>query len=182
MIKNLFSLIAAVITAFALSYSLNDDPLANFKFQTGIYNASDEEKAVEYTLNEFNRHFATLFNAGGDLRPLNYIPAENLIKRRIVQEINEWRKNDKVLVYDKDVFEIEEIEFHSPVKAVAIATEVWFLNVQSRQKRHEKSGVKASPIKVRYILEKHAGRWKVVEFEVFGRDDTIPPYLQKGGF
>ena len=159
MIKNLVSLTAAVITAFAVSYFLNNDPLVNFRFHAGIYNTADEEKAVEKTLNEFNRHFATLFNAGGDLSALNFIPAANLIKRRIVQEINEWARNDKVLVYDKDVFEIDEIELYSPVKAVAIATEVWFLNVQSRQKRHEKSGVKASPIKVRYILEKHNGRW-----------------------
>ncbi len=180
MIKNIVSFIAAVITALALSYSFNEDPLVNFKFHTGLYNTAEEEKAVENTLKLFNKNFATLFNTGGDLQSLNYIPAENLIKRRIVQEVNEWTRNNKVLVYDKDVFELEDVELLSPQRATAVAKEVWFLNVQNRKNRSEKSGVKANSIRVRYILGKQDNRWKIIEFEVFGKDDSIPP-VQPGG-
>ncbi len=179
MIKNIVSLIAAVITALALSYYFNKDSLVNFKFHTGMYNTEEEKKAVENTLKLFNKNLATLFNTGGDLQSLNYIPAENLIKRRNVQEINEWTRNNKVLVYDKDGFEIEDIELLSRQGATAVSKEVWFLNVQNRQNRSEKSGVKANSIRVRYILGKQDNRWKIIEFEVFGKDDTIPP-LREG--
>jgi hypothetical protein len=178
--KNILSSIAAVLTALALSFVLNDDSLDNLKFHTGLYNTAEEEKVIEMTLKQFNKHFATLFNTGGDLQSLNYIPAENLVKRRIVQEINEWSSNNEVLVYDRDVFEIEDIEFYSPERAVVTAEEVWFLNVQNREKRYKKSGVKASPIRVRYILVKHDDRWKVSEFEVYGKDDPVPPLRREG--
>jgi hypothetical protein len=178
--KNIISFIAAVMTALALSYFFNEDPLDNLKFHTGLYNTAEEKKVIEMTLKQFNKHFATLFNTGGELQSLNYIPAANLVKRRIVQELNEWSSNNQVLVYDRDVFEIKNIEILSPKRAVVMANEVWFLNVQNREKRHEKSGVKANPIKVRYILGKHDDRWKVIELEVYGKDDSIPPLRTEG--
>lgn len=136
-----------------------------------------EEKAIEDTLKLFNRHFATFFNTGGRLEGLNEFPAANLIKRRIFQDINKWNKENSVLVYDKDLFEIISLEILAPIRAVAVAKEVWFLNVKDRETRKNLSAVKANPIKIRYILKKIDGSWRVIEYEVFGKDDDIPPLI-----
>jgi len=132
------------------------------------------EKEVGDTLNLFNRNFATFFNTGGNLAGLNEFPAANMIKRRIFQEINEWKKKNQLLVYDKDSFEIENITLLNTVTAVAVANEVWFLNVQEKDTRKKLSPVKANPIQVRYFLKKRDGMWGVVEYEVFGSKDDIP--------
>lgn len=178
--KNIIAFAAAVITAFAIAYSAHRDPLDHFTFRIGLYDTAEDEKAVEDTIKLFNKHFAALFNTGGDLSSLNYIPADNLIKRRIVQEINEWTSHDQILVYDKDVADIQGIEFLSPGRSVAVTREVWFLNVQNRQKRSEKSGVKANEIRVRYILQKIDRHWRIIECEVFGKDDPIPSLRTEG--
>ncbi len=175
MVKNIVSIICGVILALMLSFFTNNNALVNLRFHLGLYDTTAEEKQVEDTLKLFNRNFATLFNTGGDLSvALNEFPAANMIKRRVVQEINDWAGNNKVLVYDKDVFELEKIHLLSPGRALAVAREVWFLNVQNRDTRREKSGVKASPIRVRYLLKKIGNKWGVIEYEVFGKDDTVP--------
>ncbi len=175
MVKNIVSIICGVTLALMLSFFANSNALMNLRFHLGLYDIPAEEKQVEDTLKLFNRNFATLFNTGGDLSvALNEFPAANMIKRRVVQEINDWAGNNKVLVYDKDVFEIETIILLSPGRALAVTREVWFLNVQNRENRREKSGVKASPIRVRYFLKKIDSKWRVIEYEVFGKDDDIP--------
>lgn len=175
MIKNILSISCGILLALSASFFATDNAAENLRFHLGVYDTAADEKQVENTLKLFNRNFATLFNTGGDLSAaLNEFPAANMIKRRVVQEINDWARQDKVLVYDKDVFEIEKIDLLSPARAVVIAREVWFLNVQNRLARHKKSGVKASPIRVRYLLKKIDNKWGVIEYEVFGKDDTIP--------
>ncbi len=175
MVKNIVSIICGVILALILSFFANHNALMNLRFHLGLYDTPTEEKKIEATLKLFNRNFATLFNTGGNLAlSLNEFPAANMIKRRVVQEINDWAGNNKVLVYDKDVFELEKIDLISPERAMAVSREVWFLNVQNRKNRSEKSGVKANPIRVRYLLKKIDNKWLVIEYEVFGKDDDIP--------
>ncbi len=179
--KIIASIICGIALALTVSFFLNRDGLIHLRFQLGLYDKAAVEKSVEDTLKLFNKNFATLFNTGGNMSlALNAFPAENMIKRRVVQEISDWNKDNRILVYDKDVFEMEETVLLSPNRAAAVAREVWFLNVQNRQNRREKSGVKASPIRVRYYLEKVNNRWMVMEFEVFGNDDAVPP-MRKGG-
>jgi len=173
MIKNIISIIAGIITAFAISYSTNEDALKNFRFNAGLYDTKYEEKALENTLKLFNKQFAVLFSTS-DVGELKHMPAANLVRRRIVQEIRNWAINDQVLIYDKDFFEIEKIELLSPKRAVVVANEVWFMNVKSRKKRYEKSGDRINQIKVRYILRKMGKRWEVIEYEVYGPDDSLP--------
>jgi len=80
------------------------------------------------------------------------------------------------------VFELESVDLVSPVSAAAVAREVWFLTIQDRDTRKSlMSGVKANPIRVRYLMRKEEGTWRVIEYEVFGPDDTIPE-LQKVRF
>lgn len=175
--KNIVSLIAGIILAFTVSLFIHKNGINNLFFHMGVYDMPGEEKAIEDTLKLFNRHFATFFNTGGRLEGLNEFPAANLIKRRIFQDINKWNKENSVLVYDKDLFEIISLEILAPIRAVAVAKEVWFLNVKDRETRKNLSAVKANPIKIRYILKKIDGSWRVIEYEVFGKDDDIPPLI-----
>ena len=172
---NLVSGAAGIILALCVSFISHEQGLRNLGFHVGIYENEKEEKKIEETLRLFNRNFASFFNTGGSLAGLNEFPAANMIKRRIFQEINDWKKNNQIIVYDRDVFELESIDLMSPVNAVAIAREVWFLNVQDRETRKSLSrGVKANPVRIRYLMKKDGDNWRVLEYEVFGVDDDIP--------
>jgi hypothetical protein len=177
--KIIISIVAGIILALLVSFVSHENSLDNFKFKMRMYDRASEEKAIEETLNLFNKLFASFFNTAGSLTGLNEFPAANMIKRRIFQEISEWKKKSNVIVYDKDDFEIESIDILNPFRAIAVANEVWFLNVQEIQSRKKLSGVKANPIKTRYVLQKIDNRWRVVEYEVYGKNDTIPPFLME---
>jgi hypothetical protein len=172
--KIIISGAAGIILALSVSLFSHEEGLLNLRFHLGIYDSAKIKKELRDTLNLFNRNFATFFNTGGNLAGLNEFPAANMIKRRIFQEINEWKKKNQLLVYDKDTFEIVNIHLVNPVTAVTVAKEVWFLNVQERDTRKKLSSVKANPIQVRYILKRLKGNWGVIEFEVFGSKDEIP--------
>jgi hypothetical protein len=172
--KIIFAVLAGIILSSSVSLLSHENSLESVGFHLGFYKKALEEQAVEETLKLFNKHFATFFNTGGNLEGLNEFPASNLIKRRIFQEINEWKKKNQLLVYDKDSFEIEDITLFNSVTAIAVAKEVWFLNVQERDTRKKLSPVKANPIRVRYLLKKLKGMWGVVEYEVFSNEDDIP--------
>ena len=166
---------AGIILAFCVSLFSHEQGLRNLSFHLGMYDSQKEEKEIENTLNLFNRNFASFFNTGGSLAGLNEFPAANMIKRRIFQEINDWKKINQVLVYDKDVFELENIDLLSPLSAVAVAREVWFLNIREEDMRKSPdAGVKANPIRIRYHMRRQGDGWRVIEYEVFGLDDDIP--------
>jgi len=173
--NKIYAVIVGVILASLTSFLTHENAFYNLRFHLGLYDRVSEEKDIEKTLRLFNRYFATFFSTGGSLEGLNEFPAANLIKRRIFQEINDWKKEGYLLVYDRDVFKIESVEMLDPISAVAIAKEVWFLNVQDLNTRRYVSPVKADPIRVRYFLEKIGKKWQVVEYEVFGAQDEIPP-------
>ena len=169
------AVIGGAILALAFSFFSHRDSIDNFIFSLGLYKAHEAEKDIERTLKIFNRNFSSFFNTGGRLEGLNEFPAANMIKRRVLQEVQDWNKSGRLLVYDKDSFELEGIEFLGPARAIAVAREVWFLNIQEKDTRRKLSPVKANQIRVRYIMKKVEGRWIVVEFEVFGLDDEIIP-------
>jgi hypothetical protein len=173
--KNILSLIAGIILAFSVSLFTHNNSLQNLYFNLG-FSRPAEEKAIEEILKLFNRHFATFFNSGGSTEFLDEFPSTNLIKRRIFQEINQWEKNNAVIVYDKDVFETKTIDFLDPVTAVAVTREVWFINVQDIDTRKYVSTLKANPIQVRYILKLVNESWLVIEYDVFDEYDDIPPF------
>lgn len=178
--KSIASGAAGMLLALMVSLFSHSEGLQNFKFQLGMYDEAIDEKAIAETLKLFNKHFATFFNTGGNLAGLNEFPAANMIKRRIFQEINKWTKDNQIIVYDKDVFEIETIDLLDPVSAVVLVKEVWFLSIQERETRKHLSPVKANPLRVRYFMKKTDGSWRVVEFEVFaGTDDITPVRIER---
>jgi hypothetical protein len=172
--KIILAVLAGIILSSSISFFSHENSLDNASFQFGLYKSTAEEKAIEETLKLFNKHFATFFNTGGRLQGLNEFPAANMLKRRIFQEINEWSKKNQVIVYDKDHFEIETIKMLSPLTAVAVAREIWFLNVQDRKTRKSLSQSKANPIVVRYLMKKIDDKWGVLEYEVFSEKDDMP--------
>ncbi len=174
--KIILPAITGVVLALALSFLSHSDSLTNFTSNVGLYDFSAEEKDIEKTLKQFNKYFASFFNTGGRLEGLNEFPAANMIKRRIFQEIAEWSRNNRIIVYDKDYFEVEHIDMPDAFSAVAVAKETWFLNVQERDTRKHVSDVKASPIRVRYFLKKVDNKWLVVEYEVFAESDDMPEF------
>jgi hypothetical protein len=172
--KSIGYIITGIFLALLTSVIIHPESIPNIRFNLGFHNQAADEKDIQETLRLFNKHFATFFNTGGKLAGLNEFPAANLIKRRIFQEINEWKKKNQILVYDKDSFEIEEITLLNPVNAIALTKEVWFLSIQEKDTRKKLSPVKANSIRVRYILNKINNKWGVFEYEVFGNEDDIP--------
>ncbi len=172
--KIILAVITGIILSSLISFFSHENSLENAGFHLGLYNRSVEEKAIEKTLKLFNKHFATFYNTSGNLRGLNEFPAANMVKRRIFQEINQWKKKNQVIVYDRDHFEIETVKMFSPLTAFAVAREVWFLKVQDSKTRKALSQSKANPIRVRYLMKKVDDKWGVLEYEVFSEKDDMP--------
>lgn len=162
--------VAAIIVAAAIS----GHPVHNLKFRLGLHDESAMKNGIEQALRQFNRDFATFFNAGGPTSILGTFPADNLIKRRIFQEIQYWDQKNIVIVYDKDAFKIEKITLSGPDRAVAIANEIWYISAQKADTRQPISTLKRSPERIRYFLKLVRGQWRVTEYEVYGETDSIP--------
>ncbi|HEY6872958.1 MAG TPA: hypothetical protein VI298_09560 [Geobacteraceae bacterium] len=164
----------AVVAAVVAAASVNEHAFYNLRFHLGLYSRDARKAEIEQTLRQFNRDFATFFNVGGPTSILPTFPADNLIKRRIFQEVRYWDGMNAVMVYDKDTFTIEKIELTRPDRAVVIAREVWYISAQDAVTRKTISTLKKSPERVRYILRLDHGKWRVMEFEIYGEKDAIP--------
>lgn len=175
----ILTVVAGILAALSLSFATSEQSLANFRFHAGLFDRTAARKNVEQTLKKFNVHFASFFNTGGMLEGLNEFPAENMVKRRVFQDINTLLSANTIMVYDKDQFKLKDVAFIDPLRAVAIADEVWFLSLHDAKTRARLSGVKASTIQVRYLLRKQEGGWRVVDFQVFAKDDAIPDLPSK---
>ncbi len=170
---------SAVVAALITSFISDPGWIEYIALKSGLYSADSERKAIEETVRRFNAYYGMFFSTGGDIRGLGRVPASNLVKRRIVQEINIWSSEGKVLVYDKDKFEVERIGLIKPWLSELIAREVWFLNLQDIQTRKWLTEVKANPIRVRYILIKIDRTWKIIDYEVYKLDEEIPPLFTR---
>lgn len=173
--KNVLSVIAGILVALAVSLATNPDGVNNALFRAGLIDPEASQEEITETINLFNAYFSSFFSTGGSLEGLGVFPAANLIKRWTVQEINTWKDEGKVLVYDKDRIEIESIELKGPRLAVAVTRELWFMSLQDLRTRERLSRVKANPIRVRYVLRKHGRGWRIEEYEVFDMKDQLPP-------
>jgi hypothetical protein len=102
-------------------------------------------------------------------------PAQNLIKRKIFLDIRLNQEAELVLVTDRDRSDVRHITFLDPDHAWAVVDEAWFMQYQNAATRRPVSGKKANFITVRYLLNKTGGKWLVTEYDVYGRNDRIPP-------
>ncbi|MBI4839247.1 MAG: hypothetical protein HY806_08955 [Nitrospirae bacterium] len=146
-----------------------------FRFKMGNYDIRGETASVKDAIKLFSASISGFYASGGNPAGLNMFPAEKLIKRRIFMDINYAKKAGQALVMDRDKSDIKQITFMDPVRAVAVVNESWFNEYQDYETRKKLSNKKANIITVRYFLKKMWSKWIVVEYEVFGRDDKIPP-------
>lgn len=150
-----------------------------FRHSLGLWDEKASRGELVATITAFNQYYAKFFDTGGDLDGLHLFPASNLLKRRMVQDINSWSEMGLVLVHDKFGLEVDSITILSPEKAVAVTSESWALMVRSRDGREAPRGTQSLNIRVRYILERKSGAWTVSDFDVYSPQDEVPPFTRR---
>ncbi len=166
---------AALIIALVTVFVSVPGSFGYFRFYLGNYDIKGETASVRNTIKLFSASISGFYASGGSPEGLNYFPAEKLIKRRIFMDIDYIKKTGMVLVMDRDKSDVKQITFIGPVHAVAVVDEAWFNEYQDYETRKKLSNKKSNIITVRYFLKKMWSKWIVVEYEVYGRDDKIPP-------
>lgn len=165
----------AMFLSFIAAFLTDAGSWDYFRFKMGNYDFNKERAAIKDSVRLFSATLAGFYASGGSTAGLNMFPAEKLIKRRIFQEMNINRQSGLVLVADRDRSDVRQIIFSGPAHATAVVDESWFMQYQNAETRRPVSDKKANLIAMRYFLKKQWGKWIVVEYEVYGRDDSMPP-------
>lgn len=168
----LLPLLFAVLLALASAVLLNQNSIANVRYF--LRPPSAVKGDLMRTVDLFNKLYASFYVTGGNSPALNEFPGTNLVKRRIYQDINLWQQKDQWLIHDLHQQEFRRAEVLSPGWAVVETEETWDLWLRDI-KSGAKTGRRTNAIQVRYHLGRQGGRWIVAEFEVFGKDDALPP-------
>lgn len=176
--QEVLAVVAALLAAFISVAATSSNPINNLGFHLGLYDKAGMKKNVEVTLKQFNRDYATLFNTNGPTAILGSFPADNLLKRRIYQEIRYWDQRNSVMVYDKDTVKIERIDFPAPDRAVVVAHEIWYISAQDADTRKRISTLKRGRERIRYIMRLVQGKWRVMDFEVYDEKDLVPAVVK----
>lgn len=163
--------LAAVVAAFATTPGSG----GQFRFKVGQFDSEGEKREIAETLKLFSATYAGFYVSGGNPEGLRSFPAEMMIKRRIFMDINSYREAGLVFALDRDRSDIKEIRFADATHAAATADEFWFMQFQNAATRRPLSAKKANFVTVRYFLKKQWGKWIVLEYEVYGQGDELPP-------
>lgn len=147
-----------------------------YRFVTDRYDFDGETAEVMSSLKLFSATIAGFYMTGGSTEGLNVFPAEKMIKRRIFMDLSSLNISEKILVTDRDRTYYREITFLSPIHAVVVADEEWYFAYQNAVTRRPLSTKKLNALTVRYYMKKTWGKWLVLEYDVFSRDDELPPY------
>lgn len=183
MMRDALAMLVGLIGAFVILLSTAVDAGRNLRFYLGLYDRAALTAEIDRTVRDFDSLYVRFFTSGGDLAALGVFPAENLVKRRIVQDINSWSVRDQILSHDRFFFKVANVELLNPVLAAVETEEAWAFIVRDRvtgQRLGDRAGGKAggrqnNNIQVRYYLRRHPGGWRVAEFEVYAPGDEIPP-------
>ncbi len=175
--KGLFLMIfVALLAAAVTSFSMHGESRISLRYYLSNDDAVKED--LKETIRLFNKLLATFYDTGGDTTNLNEFPAANLVKRRIFQDIENWKKGNNWFIHDLHKTEFLRMRTLSPQRAVVETRELWHMWVRDVETGN-KSGYKVNPIKVRYYLGMQRGRWTVLEYEVYGIDDDFPEVVTK---
>lgn len=171
---------AVVLGAFlALAAVLfSGDSIDNFRFHAGLVDMDRMKAELEATVRSFDRKYVALYTSGGDYSQLNDMPAVNLLKRRLVQDVNSWISEGMILSHDRYALNIKGIELIRPDRAAVVTAENWVLLLRNRETGKRARGQKKNLIRVRYILQRIEGAWKVLEFEVYAPYEELPPLAE----
>lgn len=174
---NRYARTAVIAAAAALIAALAFTPGGwdAFRYRTGGYDIEGETKAVKESIRLFSATYAGFYASAGGLEGLNVIPAAQMVKRRIFQDILAVLDTGRVLVLDRDRSDVRRVQFTDLTHAVAVVDEAWFMAYQDYFTRRPLPDKKANYVTVRYFLKKQWGRWIVFEYDVFGQEDQLPP-------
>lgn len=175
----LISAMLGAALALLVAMVIKPGSVERLSYSLGFWDEEAARRDALAALESFNQYYAKFYNTGGDLEGLGIFPAANLVKRRIVQDINSWTEMNLVLVYDKFGVEAEDVSVLSPERALIVTRESWALMVKQRDDRRVGKGMQSLSIRVRYILGKGAGKWKVDEYEVYTIEDALPPFTER---
>jgi hypothetical protein len=153
-------------------------------FQNAAFNLSPEKRGkeaqlIESAIKNYNKYATTFYNTGDYIRGLTEIPADALLKKRLVQDINMLKNDGLVMVFDRDRVTLRDVSFRNRQFAVAVTEEVWLIALQDTYTRKPVFNVKGSEIKVRYLLRKEefhkqGEKWIIHEADVYPGAETVP--------
>ena len=151
------------------------DSIDNFRFRAGLVDMERMKEELKATVIKFDRKYVALYTSGGDYIHLNDMPAANLLKRWLVQDVNSWSSEGMILSHDRYALNIKDVELLGPDMAAVVTAENWVLLMRNRETGKRTRGQKKNLIRVRYILKRIEGAWKVLDFEVYAPEDELPP-------
>jgi hypothetical protein len=172
--RTLLAVFVGVLCALCMFVALHRGAVDDMKYQLGLYDSAPDVQEIRDAIELFNRLYARFFATGGNAEGLSEFPAANMVKRRIFQDISNWKSQDKMLAYDKFEVRPTSVELMGPRRAVVVTQEHWSLLAKDIGVTSGEKSSKSLLIQVRYILSKVRGRWIVDEFEVFGPNDHLP--------
>jgi hypothetical protein len=165
---------AGLVLAVAVFFLKADGAWEGIRFRLGLVDRQAVVLEVKDAVSVFNIYYARLFSAAGDVEGLNLFPADNLIKRRVIQEINTWKERGVALVYDRHALDIKSVELLGPRRAVTVTEETWALVLRDLATGKKSAGSKVLQARYRYLLGKIDGAWKVLAYDVYGMNDPMP--------
>jgi len=171
--------ILSFVLALAGALTSVPNPWQFIKYKVGIFDKAGETQAVRDSIKQFSASIAGFYASGGSIQGLNMFPADNTVKRRIFLDIQINRESGFVLVADRDRSDVKQITFSDTNHASAIVNEAWFMQYQNIGTRKPVSDKKANYLTLRYLFKKIGGKWIVMDFDVYGRNDSIPPVQQE---
>ena len=173
--RSLAAILLGAVGALSLAFFTTAGAGDNLLFHLGMMDMEPAEREAELTVRMFDKLYVRFYTSGGDLTGLNVFPAANLVKRRIVQDINSWAEQGMILSHDRMVFEVKAVRIIGPATAIVETNEIWQYIIRDLVTGSRTKEGKSNLIKVRYILRSSGGKWRVEEFEVFGAGDKLPP-------
>lgn len=173
--KYLLMIAAAWIFALAAVITVGPGRWNYFRFKLGHYDLETETQEVVASLRLFSATMASFYMTGGSQEGLNVFPAGTMIKRRIFTDLSSLGISGKVLVIDRDKTMFRNVDFLSPVHAAAATDEDWYFVYQDAKTRRQLSSKKFNPVTVRYYLKKEWGKWIVLDYDVFSREEALTP-------
>ncbi len=172
--RDVLAIVVGAMLAVAVIFFVQPDAMENYRFHMGSYDAAQVEDELVATVKEFDKLYVNFFTSGGDLSRLHEFPAANLVKRRIVQEINSWSEKDSIFSHDRYMFEIKDVRHFRADRGYVETAESWMYLLRNLNTGKRAKGSKRADIRVRYILYKLDGQWRVEDFEVYNIEDDIP--------
>ena len=174
MIKKIMVILLGALCAIVTFFTFDPGAMDRMRFSAGLYDTTGQEQEIKKAIADFNLLYASFFSTGGNLDGLWRMPASNLVKRRIVQDIGNWSSNGRVLAYDKLGVSLLRLEFFSLTRAVAETSEQWVLLLREIGKEHIKKKTRDIDITVKYIFVLTDRGWFIEDFEVHPAQKVLP--------